>query len=82
MSVEDEGISHVAVSYSNGTADIVYDERKTSQKEIVLLYITLQATRILNLLVPSQLADTKMGYGMLFGEENCVIFGECLQRRY
>ncbi len=33
---------------------------------IVSLYAMLQATGILNLLVPSQLADTKMGYGMLF----------------
>ncbi len=33
---------------------------------IVSLYIILQSMEILNLLVPSQLADTKMGYGMLF----------------
>lgn len=33
---------------------------------IVALYIMLQSMGILNLLVPSQLADTKMGYGMLF----------------
>ena len=33
---------------------------------IVSLYVMLQSTGILNLLVPSQLADTKMGYGMLF----------------
>ena len=33
---------------------------------IVLLYYILQKTGILNLLVPSQLADTKMGYGMIF----------------
>lgn len=33
---------------------------------IAALYIILQATGILNLLAPSQLADTKMGYGMLF----------------
>lgn len=33
---------------------------------IVLLYVLLQALGILNLLVPSQLADTTMGYGMLF----------------
>lgn len=33
---------------------------------IVSLYVLLQRFGILNLLVPSQLADTKMGYGMLF----------------
>ena len=33
---------------------------------IVLLYVLLQSLGILNHLVPSQLADTKMGYGMLF----------------
>ncbi len=33
---------------------------------IVSLYAMLQSMDILNLLVPSQLADTKMGYGMLF----------------
>ena len=33
---------------------------------IVLLYVLLQQFGILNLLVPSQLVDTKVGYGMLF----------------
>lgn len=33
---------------------------------IVALYVMLQSMGILNLLVPSQLADAKMGYGMLF----------------
>lgn len=33
---------------------------------IVSLYVLFQQLGILNLLVPSQLADTKMGYGMLF----------------
>lgn len=33
---------------------------------IVFLYFLLQSTGILNLLVPSRLADTEMGYGMLF----------------
>lgn len=33
---------------------------------IVSLYVLLQQFGLLNLLVPSQLADTKMGYGMLF----------------
>ena len=32
----------------------------------VSLYVMLQSMGILNLLVPSQLADSKMGYGMLF----------------
>lgn len=33
---------------------------------ILSLYILLQSIGILNMLVPSRLADTKMGYGMLF----------------
>ena len=33
---------------------------------IVSLYVMLQSIGVLNLLVPSQLADTTMGYGMLF----------------
>jgi sulfite exporter TauE/SafE len=33
---------------------------------IITLYVLLQQFGILNLLVPSQLADTNMGYGMLF----------------
>ncbi|SHI79184.1 urease accessory protein UreH domain-containing protein [Parasporobacterium paucivorans] len=33
---------------------------------IISLYMLLQQSGILNLLVPSQLADSKMGYGMLF----------------
>ncbi len=33
---------------------------------MVALYVLLQQLGILNFLVPSQLADTKMGYGMLF----------------
>lgn len=33
---------------------------------IVSLYVLLQQFGILNLLVPNQLADSKMGYGMLF----------------
>jgi sulfite exporter TauE/SafE/copper chaperone CopZ len=33
---------------------------------IVSLFVLLQQFDVLNLLVPSQLADTKMGYGMLF----------------
>lgn len=33
---------------------------------IVAVYVMLQSMDLLNLLVPSQLADSKMGYGMLF----------------
>lgn len=33
---------------------------------IVALYVLLQRFELLNLLVPSQLADSQMGYGMLF----------------
>ncbi|MGN0614184.1 MAG: sulfite exporter TauE/SafE family protein [Porcipelethomonas sp.] len=33
---------------------------------IIALYLVLQRTGVLNLLVPSRLADTGMGYGMLF----------------
>lgn len=93
-----EGIVDTSVSYTNDTADIVYDPAKISPEEItavieklgyavlpeqgqqkpdimriicmlviiVSLYIMLQSMGILNLLVPSRLADTKMGYGMLF----------------
>ena len=93
-----EGIVSASVSYNKGMADIVYDRKKLSLKDIiavienldyevsmekgqqgtgfvrligtlaviVALYIALQSTGILNLLAPSQLADTKMGYGMLF----------------
>ena len=92
------GVVSVRVSYSGGTADIVYDEKVLSLEEItaliekldytvsvgkqqtapgtgkrmgilviiIALYILLQSTGVLNLLVPGQLADTKMGYGMLF----------------
>ncbi|MDO4170483.1 MAG: sulfite exporter TauE/SafE family protein [Lachnospiraceae bacterium] len=93
-----EGILRASVSYSKGTADIAYDEKRITLDEIVTvienleyqvilekkqqetelldlvcilviivaLYVMLQSMGILNLLVPSQLADTKMGYGMLF----------------
>lgn len=92
------GIREVSVSYSTGTADIIYDSNLISLKDIeaiivkldyevlpetgktlpdfgrmisllviiVSLYVLLQQSGILNLLVPSQLADTGMGYGMLF----------------
>ena len=93
-----KGMITVSVSYVDGTADITYNKKETSLKEIislierlgyeastekkhqssgmirgiviliiiVLLYSILQSTGILNLLAPSQLADTRMGYGMLF----------------
>lgn len=54
----------------------VLPEQKTAQTDIgcmicllaiiVCLYALLQSFGILNLLVPSRLADTTMGYGMLF----------------
>lgn len=92
------GIKSAKVSYSAGTADIVYDNDLITFKNIaaiiqkldytvltdrepqapgakriaglfvivVSLYLLLQRFGILNLLVPSQLADANMGYGMLF----------------
>ena len=49
-----------------GTSD--YDMKKNfvSLAVILFLYALLQHFGILNLLAPGQLADTKMGYGMLF----------------
>ena len=92
-----KGVIRVKVSYNTASAEIEFDEKKTSpealtrviqglgygvdQKKaggpdldktmvtlavIIWLYAFLQHTGILNLLAPSQLADTKMGYGMLF----------------
>ena len=92
-----KGVIRVKVSYNKASAEIEFDEKKTSpealtrviqglgygvdQKKaggpdldktmvtlavIICLYAFLQHTGILNLLAPSQLADTKMGYGMLF----------------
>lgn len=93
-----DGIESVSVSYTKGTAEIIYDKETISLDEIteiiekldyevlsgkenhqpdivrivcmlviiISLYILLQTTGVLNLLVPSRLADTKMGYGMLF----------------
>lgn len=89
-----DGIIRANVSYSYGTADVIYDETKISRKEIidviegldyevtqktmpagsdisnmicmlviiVALYVICQSLGILNLLVPSRLADTGMGY--------------------
>lgn len=92
-----KGVIRAKVSYNKASAEIEFDEKKTSpealtrviqglgygvdQKKaggpdldktmvtlavIIWLYAFLQHTGILNLLAPSQLADTKMGYGMLF----------------
>lgn len=92
------GIKSVTVSYSTGTADILYDTDVISPSDIrtviekldykvleenerlqpgagyvvctlsiiVSLYLLLQQFGILNLLVPSRLADVGTGYGMLF----------------
>lgn len=92
------GVKKVSVDYKTGTAQVEYDERKTSfapieqaveklgyeilagnrsgKKQVVraaclllvmiALYVVLQQFGVLNLLVPSQLADSSMGYGMLF----------------
>jgi sulfite exporter TauE/SafE/copper chaperone CopZ len=89
------GIVSADVSYSAGTATVVYDPDAISQSNIVLiiqklgyqvnksrqkpnvrravgfliiiaaLYVILEQFGILNLLVPTQLAQTNMGYGML-----------------
>lgn len=93
-----KGVLTASVSYSEGTADIEYDETQTDIKKltkviekldyrvlssddkkapdivntlgvlviIAALYYLLQSFGILNKLVPSKLADTGMGYGMLF----------------
>lgn len=93
-----KGVVSAKVSYNSSSANITYDDKSISLKEIaavidrlgyevildgntvgpgvgkvigtlaviVLLYVILQMTGVLNLLAPSQLADTKMGYGMLF----------------
>lgn len=93
-----KGVVSVSVSYSEGTADIEYDEDvtdtgkltkviedldyqvlSTGKKKfrdtvsafgmiaiIAILYYLLQRFGLLNKLVPSKLADTGMGYGMLF----------------
>lgn len=92
------GIKSVNVSYSKGTAEIVYDIDIISLKNIqavikklgysiinknqkqhasvgyvagillviIFIYFLFSHFGILNMLVPSQLADSKMGYGMLF----------------
>lgn len=92
------GVKKARVSYTKGTADIEYDDEKTSVKRIkkviekldytvldsginqmpdartrfallaviFLLFYLLQSLGVLNYLAPSQLAETGMGYGMLF----------------
>ncbi len=92
------GVISAVVSYKKGTADVVYDDEKTSLKKLVntiegleykvlttgekestdlvraagllliiaFLFYLLQSFGILNRLVPNKLADTGMGYGMLF----------------
>ena len=93
-----EGVMEASVSFSKGTADILYNEGQISKENIikvieeldyevltpnkstsfdlvssvsilviiVALYYMLQSLGILNRLVPASLADTGMGYGMLF----------------
>ena len=93
-----EGVMKVTVSFSKGTADVLYDEKRVSRDDIIkviedldyevlspdrsasfdlvssvsilviiiALFYILQSPGILNRLVPSRLADTGMGYGMLF----------------
>ena len=93
-----EGVTGATVSFSKGTADVEYDEKRISKDDIikvienldyevispdksssfdpvssvsilviiVALYYICQSLGILNRLVPASLADTGMGYGMLF----------------
>ena len=93
-----EGVIEASVSFSKGTADVLYDERRVSKEDLIkvienldyevlspdrsasfdlvnavsilviiaALYYVLQSLGILNRLVPKSLADTGMGYGMLF----------------
>ncbi len=92
------GVKKAKVSYSKGTADIEFDDEKTSIKNlkrviekldykvldageksspeamtsigflavILVLFYLLQSLGILNRLAPDRLAETGMGYGMLF----------------
>lgn len=54
----------VALKQQDSAADI--DRIVSLLVLIVSLYVLIQQLGILNLLVPGQLADSKMGYGMLF----------------
>lgn len=71
-----DGIEQVSVSYQSGIARVVYDPNRISfhriEKKIeelgyeVLTKDQAKQFGILNMLVPSRLADSSMGYGMLF----------------
>lgn len=93
-----KGVKKATVSFSKGTADVLYDDTLVSEGDIkkvikkldykvlkepessqfnfenasctliiiIALYYLLSSTGILNRLVPKSLADTGMGYGMLF----------------
>lgn len=91
------GVIIARVSYTQGTADVEYDETVVSAEDLIAviegldyrvirkgtrsrpalrtvilmaiiaaLYGLLESSGILNLLAPGQLADSRMGYGMLF----------------
>ncbi|MCR5556547.1 MAG: sulfite exporter TauE/SafE family protein [Butyrivibrio sp.] len=93
-----KGVTKAKVNYSQGTADVEYDENKTDEKKLIqavekldykvissggkanqgglntwgilviiaALYYLIQSLGLLNHLVPGKLADSSMGYGMLF----------------
>lgn len=92
-----DGVKDARVSYTQGTAQITYDDRIVSVTDLIsvieeldyrvvraqsrvstwlrtialliiiaALYSLLQSSGILNALAPSQLADSRMGYSMLF----------------
>lgn len=90
------GVKEAKVSWEKGEAEVTYDEKAISLKEIcseveklgyrihngslasrigqalffaaviALIFFILQKTGVMNLLVPSSLASSKMGYGLLF----------------
>ncbi|MDF2889629.1 MAG: Heavy metal transport/detoxification protein [Lacrimispora sp.] len=74
------GIEKAEVSYNAGTALVTFDTDIISYQSITgiienlggilmiiaSLYLFLEQSGLLNVLVPSQLADKTMGYGMLF----------------
>ncbi|MBR4322154.1 heavy-metal-associated domain-containing protein [Treponema sp.] len=90
------GVKDAKVSWEKGEAEVTYDEKAISLKEIcseieklcyrihngslasrigqalffaaviALIFFILQKTGVMNLLVPSSLASSKMGYGLLF----------------
>ncbi len=93
-----KGVLRAQVSYSKGTAEILYDSEKIRLSQIIgliehldytvltgakkqrpdiprmicmlliilALFVLLQCSGLLNTLAPGRLADTSMGYGMLF----------------